>query len=335
MLAGRYLLPLLLLLTAAVPVAVEAVERVVEQVEVSSRPIRTFRIRSPETRFGPLEYHGGLELRASYPEFGGFSSFRFVEPGKRIVGVTDKGMWFFASIERDEAFRPIGFTDFSMQPILQGEHSHREKDVSDAEAIAIRGSKAFVGFERQHRISQIELAADSAGNAERDIPPLIPLYELRTNRGFETLAFAPEDSALAGALVVVTEKSLDPAGNIFAAVLDGPRKGIFTVKRDSGYDVTDGAFLPNGDMLLLERRFSVLSGISMRIRRIPASAIAAGRVADGKVLLEAGMDYQIDNMEGLDVWRAPDGALMVSLMSDDNQSIFQRNLYLEFRYVGE
>ena len=42
------------------------------------------------------------------------------------------------------------------------------------------------------------------------------------------------------------------------------------------------------------------------------------------------MGYQIDNMEGLDVWRAHDGMLMVSLVSDDNHSMLQRNLYLEF-----
>ncbi len=43
------------------------------------------------------------------------------------------------------------------------------------------------------------------------------------------------------------------------------------------------------------------------------------------------MAYQIDNMEGLDIWTRADGATMLSLMSDDNHSILQRNLYLEFR----
>jgi len=42
------------------------------------------------------------------------------------------------------------------------------------------------------------------------------------------------------------------------------------------------------------------------------------------------MSYQIDNMEAMDVWTREDGAVMVSLMSDDNHSILQRNLYLEF-----
>ena len=36
-----------------------------------------------------------------------------------------------------------------------------------------------------------------------------------------------------------------------------------------------------------------------------------------------------------DVWQRADGATMVSLMSDDNHSLLQRNLYLEFRLLGE
>ena len=47
------------------------------------------------------------------------------------------------------------------------------------------------------------------------------------------------------------------------------------------------------------------------------------------------MSYQIDNMEGLDVWRRGDGALIVSIISDDNHSILQRNLYLEFKLLEE
>jgi hypothetical protein len=47
-------------------------------------------------------------------------------------------------------------------------------------------------------------------------------------------------------------------------------------------------------------------------------------------MLEADMRYQIDNMEGLDIWQAPDGTTRLSLVSDDNKSILQRNLYLEF-----
>ncbi len=134
---------------------------------------------------------------------------------------------------------------------------------------------------------------------------------------------------------MVSERSLDKAGNIYAAIIEGPHKGIFTIKRNGDFDITDGAFLPGGDLLLLERSFSIARGVKMRLRRIHGDSVEKGAVADGPVLLEADMGYQIDNMEGLDVWTRDDGVQMVSLVSDDNHSILQRNLYLEFMLHGD
>ena len=69
----------------------------------------------------------------------------------------------------------------------------------------------------------------------------------------------------------------------------------------------------------------------MRIRQIKGADIKPGAVLNGTVLMEADLAYQIDNMEALDVWQRQDGATMISLMSDDNHSILQRTMYLEFR----
>ena len=304
--------------------------------EISARVFDSFLIRSEEKRFGALEFVGGLELSSSSGAFGGISSFRFLTPGSRFLGVTDTGYWLWGSITRDADGRPKGIETAALAPILDAAGAaSAEKWTADAESIAISADRAVVGFERVHRIAEFALEPDAMGPAigERDF--LVPAQELRVNRGFETLAFAPADSAFEGALVAITERSIDTDGNIFAAILDGPLKGIFTVARRDDFDVTDGAFLPDGDLLLLERRFSIISGVAMRLRRIPAGAIRPGAVADGRVLLEADMGYQIDNMEALDVWQRADGATMVSILSDDNHSILQRNLYLEFRLAGE
>ena len=55
-----------------------------------------------------------------------------------------------------------------------------------------------------------------------------------------------------------------------------------------------------------------------------------GALIDGAVLIEADMNYQIDNMEGLSVHRAADGALVLTLISDDNFSMIQRTILLQF-----
>jgi len=88
-------------------------------------------------------------------------------------------------------------------------------------------------------------------------------------------------------------------------------------------------------MLLLERRYSPARGIALRIRRIPLADIKADTVLDGRSMIEADLAYQIDNMEGIAVHRNSAGELIVTLVSDDNFSIIQRNLLLQFSVVGE
>lgn len=304
----------------------------VEQIEISARPITKFHIGRDETMFGPLEFVGGLELTSSSRNLGALSAFRFLKPGSDFIGVADTGFWFFGTVERDAAMRPTAIANFRMEQMVDASGNFIQKKwLADAESLAVGDGIATVGFEGAHRVAQFRIEPGNMKAAFRDLDFLVPRNELRMNRGFETVAYSPQK----GSLVVVSEKSLDKAGNIFAAVLEGPEKGVFTVRRAGDFDITDGAFLPDGDLLLLERSFSMAAGVKMRLRRIGSETIAKGKVADGPVLFEANMAYQIDNMEGLDVWQRPDGAQMVSIISDDNHSILQRNLYLEFILHGD
>lgn len=301
-------------------------------VKITAYPISHFRIGSDQAVFGPLEFIGGLELRGSADEFASMSGFRFLVPGRDFVGVTDEGFWYFGRVTRDDSGRPTGFADFSMQPITgKGGAAIVGKWQRDAEALEVQGTTATVGFEREHRIATFELADHRASPQLGTVDFLVPAYELRYNRGFETIAASPRNSKLAGARIAITEKSLDKNGNIFAAILDGPEKGIFKVARYGGFDITDGVFLADGDLLLLERSFSVAQGVKMRLRRIPLAEIREGRTVDGPILLQADLAYQIDNMEGLDAWLDDQGHQRIAMISDDNRSILQRNLYLEFR----
>ncbi len=330
---GKFISSLAALFIFAFALASPAVpQATVERMEVASSRIDNFRIGSSQTKFGRLEFVGGLEMTSSGRDFGSLSALRFQKPGSDFVGVADTGFWFFGSIERDAGGKPTGVASFRMTEMTDRDGKLiGEKWLTDAEGLAIDGDLLTASFERDHRISDYRLAGDEVEGPIRNRDFLVPAYELRQNRGFETLAYAAKDGPLAGSLVAVSEKSLDKQGNIFAAILDGPQKGVFKVRRSGEFDITDGAFLPNGDLLLLERSFAMSRGVAMRLRLIKGDKIARGALVDGEVLLEASMLYQIDNMEALDVWRRGDGSLIVSLMSDDNHSILQRNLYLEFK----
>ena len=54
---------------------------------------------------------------------------------------------------------------------------------------------------------------------------------------------------------------------------------------------------------------------------------------DGEVLLEVDRRYEIDNMEGIDVHVTPEGETVLTMVSDDNFSMIQRTLLLQFTLV--
>ncbi|MBU2485101.1 MAG: esterase-like activity of phytase family protein [Alphaproteobacteria bacterium] len=307
-----------------------------ETLQISSRLIPNFRVGSDQTRFGDFEFIGGLELSSPSAALGAMSGIRLSADRNRFLGVMDTGFWYAGRFERGPDGKLIGIADFTVSPILDAEgESSEEKWRVDAEGLAVRGEEVLVSFERRSRVDVYPANAPGSSRPTGSLPLQIPLKELRNNRGLEAIMVAPEASALAGEVVVVSEKSLNASGDIYAAVLTGPSKGVFFVKRHPPYDVTDGDFLPNGDLLLLERRFSIAEGIGMRIRRIDGSRLVPGNLVDGPVLLEADFGEQIDNMEGLDVSTDEAGQTFVTLVSDDNHSILQRNLVLEFRYLGD
>jgi hypothetical protein len=51
---------------------------------------------------------------------------------------------------------------------------------------------------------------------------------------------------------------------------------------------------------------------------------------DGPAIFEADLGNEIDNMEGLDVHVDAGGAIVMTMVSDDNFSMLQRTLLLQF-----
>jgi hypothetical protein len=192
----------------------------------------------------------------------------------------------------------------------------------DTESFALSGNAVYIGVERNHAV--IRFQRNAAGSIVRGVPITAPksLAELPGNGGLEALAVAPQRSSLSGALVGMAE-----GGSGF--ILTGSRQGVFQVVLSGGYDVTDMAFLPDGDAVVLERRFSLFGGFACRLRRIEAAAIRPGARVDGDVLYESEASHQVDNMEGLAVHREG-GETVLSLISDDNFSSLQKTVLLEF-----
>lgn len=78
-----------------------------------------------------------------------------------------------------------------------------------------------------------------------------------------------------------------------------------------------------------------MEGVGIRIRRVAAGSIAPDAVIDGATIFEVDLGYEIDNMEGIDTHVAENGDTVVTMISDDNFSMIQRTLLLQFTLVEE
>jgi hypothetical protein len=298
----------------------------VEPIEIRAQAIESFDPREPErTRFGKLAFRGGLVLASAHRGFGGVSAIRVMPDGERFLAVTDKGNWLRGRIVYRDG-RPIAIRDAEIAPVLGPDgRPLRRRGWYDTESLAEDGGTVYVGIERVNRIVRFDYGKGDlqARGQPIAVPPAFP--SLTHNMGIECLVAPPG----AGTLIAIAERSLDVDGN-HQGFLIGRAAGAFTLKRTDEFDVSDCATTPRGEILVLERRFSWLRGLAVRIRSVPLASVKPGVLLDGPVLFVADHGQQIDNMEGLAVHRASDGALVLTLISDDNFSPLQRTVLLQF-----
>jgi hypothetical protein len=307
-----------------------------KRIAIKATPITAFDNREPaRTRFGDLEFRGGLALTSTYEAFGGISAINVEPNGSHFLAITDKGSWLRGRIVYRDG-RPAGIADAEMAPIL-GENGEplAAHGWFDVESLTELGGVRYIGIERVEKIVRFDFARDGLLARGEPIPVPADFKTFTFNKSLECLAAGPNDSPLAGTLIVVTERSLDEQGNHRSYLINGQKVERFSVKRSDDFDVSDCTILPPSDLLVLERRYSPLRGVAMRIRRIALADIKPGALIDGKVLIEADLAYQIDNMEGISVHRNAANETILTLVSDDNFSVIQRNLLLQFALVGE
>jgi hypothetical protein len=299
-------------------------------IAVNARALGAFHpLRSDQTRFGQLSYRGGLHLTSEASGFGGFSGLHVSRDGQRLVAVSDRAAWLTARIQRDNG-RLSGLAETRLAPMLgQSGRPLADGRSFDAESLCIADGTAYVGFERTHEIMRFDFGRRGVLARAASVGVPRSLRRLKRNRSLEALTVAPAGSAIAGAIIAISERSDGHDEPTIGAIIGGPSPGPIAVQLKDGYEVTDIAFLPGGDMAVLERWYRTLRGVGCRIRRIPGSSIRPDALLDGPAIFEADLAQEIDNMEGLAVHqRGPETIL--TLISDNNFSGMQRTLLLEF-----
>ena len=91
-------------------------------------------------------------------------------------------------------------------------------------------------------------------------------------------------------------------------------------KRRIGGNISDCALLLPGELLILERRYSLWRGVALRIRRIPLASIKPGALVDGPSWCSPTWATRSTTWKGLSVRHTAAGDTVLTLISDDNFS---------------
>ncbi len=301
---------------------------------VTAVPIERFMSAGIGQPVQGLIWRGGIEMQSPVDTFGGLSGLGFAGPDGRLVMVSDRGNFISGQLIYDEALRPLSLVGVRIDPIQNSRGDELPRAYTrDAEALAVVERDGVptairVGFENLTRVADFTLADAIPTGAAREVRIPDWLSDTRTNETLEAVCIAPPASPIAGSTLLLTEGIMDDDGQHSAYLLGQNDKGPLSYISGEGTVPTDCAFLPNGDLLVLERGIALFT-FNMRLMRVAAADVKAGAHMQGSQLLQSsGLD--IDNMEALAVHPGPDGATRITIVSDNNFNDWERNLLLEF-----
>lgn len=272
---------------------------------------------------GPAELVSSIVLDLDYGFFGGLSGIELGPDGGEMLLLLDSGLLIHGLLHRDEAGHLTGLRQWHLVAMEEPADIDLGSRGLDVEGLAVTDAGTFVSLERIHAVWRIS----PTGDIEERLPQHPDFLRLGSNSSLEALA-ADAD----GALYVLPERS-GRRSRPFPVwkYSDGSWSKAFEVPRNGRFLAVGADFGPDGRFYLLERRFLLPLGFATRVRRLD---VEDGRVVSDEVLLETPLGMY-DNLEGLAVWRDGDGAIRLTMVSDDNGSRFQETQIVEYRLPPE
>jgi hypothetical protein len=298
-----------------------------DPVSLSVQPVALERADPPAGAVGRLLYRGGVKIASPDKRFGGFSGLVVSEDGRHLLAISDIGDWLSARLLYDRSNRLSGIAEATMGRLtgLDGRPLPQRPADADAESLtALPNGDLIVTFERQHRIWRYPASKEPFGRAPHAIgnPPLIETAP--RNEGMEAFTVLSD-----GTYLVIAEGLAHPSGGLMAWRGDGTTWRTVSFARHGMFQPTDAKTMPNGDVMVLERRYNPIDGVGMRLRLIPRASVESGAELVGDELAALAPPMTVDNFEGLALRRGENETL-IYVLSDDNFSAAQSTLLLMF-----
>lgn len=234
--------------------------------------------------------------------FGGLSGLAWDPTEKALLAISDRGQAFLLPFAADQPVARVGRID-------------RPRGGYDPEALRRTPEGGWlVAFEHGALIADYPGPAHSLTRPPRATRSLAKQAGPDDVTGIEALALLDF-----GRLLAIAEGGAHTQRP--AWLIDGPDVEARAYPIDDGFSPVDALALPNGDLLVLERRFNgiVPPFFSTRLARVPAALLdAPGRPLEPETRIDLAEILPSENWEGMEIaGRGADRALW--LVSDDNQ----------------
>ncbi|MFD1343509.1 esterase-like activity of phytase family protein [Litorisediminicola beolgyonensis] len=263
---------------------------------------------------GPAVFLSAVTLETDDTRVGGLSGLVLSPDGTGFTALSDRGLLVRGTLER----RRGRLTGVSLTEVAPLALTRRDRPIKqpDAEGLAAApDGTLYLTLEGAVPMLWV-LPPDGPPHPER-------LFEgaraLQTNSGLEALARGPD-----GALYTLPERSGELTRPFPVwRLTPGRWEQVFEIPRSEGFLPVGADIGPDGRFYLLERAFDGI-GFRSRVRRFATDG-------SGEETLLTTRLRRHDNLEGIAVWRDADGAMRLTMVSDDNFKAFQRTEFVEYR----
>lgn len=294
-----------------------------EKAEMEAQPVALDWRNPARVKLGGLTFLGGVHLLGPAPAFGGFSAM-MVE-GDRFTLLSDGGNIVRFRMGADWRIREPRFAELPDGP---GRGWHKSERDSESLTRDPATGQLWVGFERANAIWRY---APGFARAEAHAAPPA-MADWPENGGAEAMVRLRD-----GSFMVLAESEDGDAGDTRRGLwfsgdpVSTPRPGfMFSYRPPRGFKPTDIAELPDGRLVVLNRKASLREAFTAVVTIVERRAVGPRRIATGREIARFAAPVVHDNFEALAVTREGRDTILW-IASDDNQWRVQRSLLLKFR----
>ncbi len=271
------------------------------------------------------------ELDAEHSDFGGFSGMALKSDGSKLYAITDRARFLEAEPEANKKGGISCLRNVKLTPIRGTSGNTLTGSYLDSEGMTFgnkKETKIWISFERRPRVIEYNL------NEEKKVPvreltqPEIK-SELTYNESYEAVRLLRNGEILLFPEYLPEKKKPENLRGYYLTKADR-WKQVRIIQADAGRYVTDILELKTGDILTIERAFSVLTGPTVKLRRFKRKEFFSGVPQKGEILAAFNLKTGTDNFEAAASLPVADGEL-IYLMSDDNFIGLQKTLLITLK----